>query len=137
MKNLRLLTLLVACCMFSLTSLAQTFNDYGTYSGTMSDGKTIVVELNANGTATLMIDGNSDNVIEFKYNPAYSSIIKFKALPNAITIGETVATPIFRKGLMEPTANAKEYRLQLGDYGQAAPTQFNSDEIILSFQKDQ
>jgi len=135
MKNLRLLTLIVASCLFSLASFAQGFNDFGTYTGTMSDGKVIVIELQANGVATLMIDGNAENVIEFKYNPANSSVIKFKAMPTIMTTGEALPQPIHRRGLFEPINNG-QYRLQLGGYGDPVPAQFSTDEIILDFVKD-
>ena len=52
MKNLKLLTLLVACCLFCIASIAQSFNNYGIYTGTMADGKSIEMELHANGVAS-------------------------------------------------------------------------------------
>lgn len=132
MKNLRLITLSLAFCLFSIASIAQSFNDYGTFTGTMADGKDIVLELNANGVASIIIDGNSDNVVEFRYVPASSNIIKFKAFSNVSTVGDVVVQPIFRRGLFEPI-NATQWRLQLNGFGQAEPTQFDSNEIILDY----
>ena len=61
------------------------------------------------------------------------NIIKFKAFTNAVTTGETVVTPIFRKGLFEQI-NATQWKLQLNDFGQSEPTQFdnNADNLGLS-----
>lgn len=132
MKNLRLITLFLACSLFSIASIAQSFTNYGTYTGIMSDGKTIVIELDASGIASMTIDGNSDNVVEFRYNPATSGVIKFKAVPNVVTMGQTVVQPKFRNGLFEPI-NATQWRLQLNDYGQPVPTQFDNNEIILDY----
>ena len=133
MKNARLIALVIGCTLFSLASFAQSFTSFGTYTGINSDGKEIKIELNANGTASMEIDGDSQGVISFVYQPNSSNFIKFKAIPPGVNaVGETVVVPIFRGGLFEPL-NATQWQLQLGEFGQPAPTQFDTNAIILDF----
>ncbi|NNC85636.1 MAG: hypothetical protein HKO56_01615 [Bacteroidia bacterium] len=129
MKNLKLFTLLIACCLFSVASIAQSFSNYGTYTGETAMGQTIEIELQANGVASMTIDNVSQGVTEYTVNGIY---IKFKSLPTANTVGEALPVHQFRKGLIEPIS-ATQWRLQLGDIGQPLPQQFDSNEIVLEF----
>jgi hypothetical protein len=132
MKNLRLLTLIAAACLFSLNTFAQSFSDYGTYTGNTSDGSTIVIELNSNDVATLTINEITQGVVEYAYQPAFSSTLKLKSLPTAATLSEALATPQFRGCLFEQI-NATQWKLQLGEVGQSTPANFDSNAIILDF----
>ena len=132
MKNLRLLTLIAACCLFSFSSFAQSFTNYGTYSGTMTNGSTIKITLDASDVATMEINEIPQGIVAFAYQPVISDIIKFKAIPVALSVGEVLPVPTFRNGLFEPI-NATEWRLQLNAIGQPAPNQFDANQIILEF----
>ena len=134
MKNLKLIALVIGCFLFSATAFSQSFSGFGTYTGADSKGNEVVLELNVNGTATLTVAGVSQGVAYFVYEPAYSTFIKFKGVPTANSPADGGSTaPLFRGGLFEEGTAPYQWKLQLNDYGQAPPTQFNSDAIILSF----
>ena len=134
MKNLKLIALFVGCCLISTAAFSQSFSSFGTYttSSESGDDKVVLMELNANGTAYLEINGVAQAITHYTYDPSYSDVIKFKGLPSANTISESLSTPAFRSGLLEPLGNGK-WMLQLNDFGQGPPAQFNSDAITLDF----
>lgn len=109
MKNLKIIALLTVGFLFSLSAYSQSFSSFGTYSGTLPDGKAIAFELEANTEAELEIDGTVEDFTNYTFDPSVSDIIVFNVNGNTpgsfSTQAEGMITP--RRGILTYVGNDK------------------------------